>query len=83
MIEAEGGTADVVGHSMGENTAACLAGVMSFEDCIGLVHLRGQLFDTVPSLTPPTTAGVMVEATASFMSATARSPAAVSTPASA
>lgn len=38
----------LIGHSMGENTAACLAGVMSFEDCIGLVHLRGQLFDTVP-----------------------------------
>ncbi|WP_373635706.1 SDR family NAD(P)-dependent oxidoreductase [Yoonia sp. SS1-5] len=38
-----------VGHSMGENTAACLAGVMTFEDCIGLVHLRGQLFDTVPA----------------------------------
>ena len=40
--------AALVGHSMGENTAACLAGVMSFEDCIGLVHLRGSLFDTVP-----------------------------------
>ena len=38
----------LVGHSMGENTAACVAGVMSFEDCIGLVHLRGTLFDTVP-----------------------------------
>lgn len=38
----------LVGHSMGENTAACLAGVMSFQDCIGLVHLRGKLFDTVP-----------------------------------
>ncbi|MCU0901596.1 MAG: type I polyketide synthase, partial [Cypionkella sp.] len=37
----------LVGHSMGENTAAALAGVMSFEDCIGLVHLRGTLFDTV------------------------------------
>ncbi|SDW24382.1 type I polyketide synthase [Roseicitreum antarcticum] len=41
--------AALVGHSMGENTAACLAGVMSYEDCIGLVHLRGQLFDTVPA----------------------------------
>jgi acyl transferase domain-containing protein/thioesterase domain-containing protein/acyl carrier protein len=41
--------AALIGHSMGENTAACLAGVMSFEDCIGLVHLRGTLFDTVPS----------------------------------
>jgi acyl transferase domain-containing protein/thioesterase domain-containing protein/acyl carrier protein len=39
----------LVGHSMGENTAACLAGVISFEDCIGLVHLRGTLFDTVPA----------------------------------
>ena len=41
--------AALVGHSMGENTAACLAGVMSFEDCIALVHLRGTLFDTVPA----------------------------------
>ncbi len=41
--------AALVGHSMGENTAACVAGVMSFEDCIGLVHLRGKLFDTVPA----------------------------------
>lgn len=40
--------ARLVGHSMGENTAACLAGVISFEDCIGLVHLRGSLFDSVP-----------------------------------
>jgi acyl transferase domain-containing protein/thioesterase domain-containing protein/acyl carrier protein len=40
--------AALVGHSMGENTAACLAGVMRFEDCIGLVHLRGTLFDSVP-----------------------------------
>lgn len=41
--------AALTGHSMGENTAACVAGVMSFEDCIGLVHLRGSLFDTVPA----------------------------------
>ncbi len=40
--------AALVGHSMGENTAACLAGVMRFEDCIDLVLLRGRLFDTVP-----------------------------------
>jgi len=39
--------AALVGHSMGENTAAALAGVMSFEECIGLVLLRGQLFDTI------------------------------------
>lgn len=41
--------AALVGHSMGENTAACLAGVMTYQECIGLVHLRGQLFDTVPA----------------------------------
>lgn len=41
--------AALIGHSMGENTAACIAGVMSFEDCIGLVRLRGQLFDRVPA----------------------------------
>ncbi|MEZ5458842.1 MAG: type I polyketide synthase [Steroidobacteraceae bacterium] len=38
----------VVGHSMGENTAACVAGVFSFEDALGLVLLRGQLMDEVP-----------------------------------
>ncbi|MGJ5620192.1 type I polyketide synthase [Sulfitobacter sp. MF3-043] len=39
----------MVGHSMGENVAACLAGVMSFEGLIDLVLLRGQLFDEVPA----------------------------------
>ncbi|MFD0858021.1 type I polyketide synthase [Roseovarius aquimarinus] len=38
----------LVGHSMGENTAAALAGVMTFEGCIDLVLLRGRLFDSVP-----------------------------------
>ncbi|MFN3937269.1 MAG: type I polyketide synthase, partial [Gemmobacter sp.] len=41
--------AALMGHSMGENTAAAVAGVIGFEDCIDLVHLRGRLFDTVPS----------------------------------
>ena len=41
--------AALVGHSMGENTAACLAGVIGFEDCIDLVLLRGRLFDRVPA----------------------------------
>ncbi len=35
----------LLGHSLGQNTAAHLAGVMSFEDCLGLVVLRGQLFE--------------------------------------
>ncbi|QDU86071.1 Phthiocerol synthesis polyketide synthase type I PpsE [Planctomycetes bacterium Pla163] len=39
----------LLGHSMGENTAACVAGVMGFEDALGLVLLRGQLFERVPA----------------------------------
>ncbi|NBE06548.1 type I polyketide synthase [Paragemmobacter ruber] len=39
--------AALIGHSMGENAAACIAGVMTLEGVIGLVHLRGRLFDTV------------------------------------
>lgn len=37
----------LIGHSMGENTAACLAGVLSLRDALGLVALRGKLFETV------------------------------------
>ena len=37
----------LIGHSLGENTAACLAGILSYEDALGLVTLRGQLFETV------------------------------------
>jgi len=40
--------AAIVGHSLGENTAACVAGVIGFEDALGLVLLRGQLMDEVP-----------------------------------
>ncbi|TCM49658.1 acyl transferase domain-containing protein [Rhizobium sp. PP-F2F-G48] len=37
----------LIGHSMGENAAACLAGVLSYRDAVNLVRLRGELFDTV------------------------------------
>ncbi|MGZ9809036.1 type I polyketide synthase [Pseudoroseicyclus sp. H15] len=39
--------AALIGHSLGQNTAACLAGVMTFEDALGLVALRGRLMDGV------------------------------------
>lgn len=38
----------MIGHSMGEYTAACLAGVFNLEAALKLVLLRGQLFETVP-----------------------------------
>ena len=38
----------LIGHSMGENTAACVAGVFSFEDALGLLLLRGQLVGETP-----------------------------------
>ncbi|TFZ02998.1 SDR family oxidoreductase [Ramlibacter henchirensis] len=41
--------AAVIGHSAGEYAAAVIAGVMSLEDALKVVVLRGQLFEQVPS----------------------------------
>ncbi|MGD2087712.1 MAG: SDR family oxidoreductase [Candidatus Aminicenantes bacterium] len=38
----------LVGHSFGEYTAACLAGVFSLTDALKLVHLRGELMLSTP-----------------------------------
>lgn len=40
--------AAMIGHSMGEYVAACLAGVFSYQDGLSLVTLRGRLFETLP-----------------------------------
>lgn len=37
----------VIGHSMGENTAAVIAGVLSFEQGAELLMKRGELFDRI------------------------------------
>ena len=39
----------LIGHSLGENAAACVAGVLTFEAGLGLVLLRGQLLERAES----------------------------------
>ena len=38
---------EMIGHSLGEYTAACVAGVFSLQDAIGMVATRGKLFKTL------------------------------------
>ncbi|HXR58291.1 MAG TPA: SDR family NAD(P)-dependent oxidoreductase, partial [Burkholderiales bacterium] len=38
----------IVGHSMGEYVAACLAGVMTLEDALGLIAARAKLVEGLP-----------------------------------
>jgi acyl transferase domain-containing protein len=39
----------MIGHSLGEYVAACIAGVFSLDDALALVLVRGQLIEQLPS----------------------------------
>jgi acyl transferase domain-containing protein/thioesterase domain-containing protein len=41
--------AALIGHSAGEYVAAVVAGVMSLKDAIGVVSLRGEIFENAPA----------------------------------
>ena len=51
--------AAVAGHSLGEFTALFAAGAFSFEDAIGLVHLRGKLMAEAGKRSPGTMAAII------------------------
>ena len=49
LLNAWGITPDaVIGHSMGELTAACISGLINLEDAVKLIAHRGRLMETMP-----------------------------------
>lgn len=69
----------MIGHSLGEYVAACIGGVMSFEDAIKLVCLRAKLMaSTVPGMM--LSVERQVELVLPFLDKTSLSIAAINTP---
>ncbi len=60
VVKANGGAFDyVAGHSLGEYSALCAAGAISFEDGLALVRLRGQLMAQAGDKSPGSMAAIL------------------------
>lgn len=59
-VKSEGFSFDyVAGHSLGEYSALCAAGAFSFEDCVSIVRLRGQLMAQAGDKSPGSMAAIL------------------------
>ncbi len=57
----------VIGHSVGEVGAACLAGILSLEDAVKVIYHRGRTMDLVPSRGRMLGVGLSPEDAATFI----------------
>ena len=58
---------EMIGHSMGEYVAACIAGVFSMEDGLRIVTMRGRLFESLTNQGSMVSVGLSEEEVAKYL----------------